>query len=134
MPATVAIPLPSNLVNVPAARTLLRYEAPRAPRDRARPKDGTRSIPQVVYTHANRPLTKTELIALPEIGHPARLSDLIGVSRQAIDAWPEVLKHRQENEVLGMLLREGIPIPANWMERLWRRACTPGGRSLISQG
>ena len=82
-------------------------------------------MPQPLYEihdRASARLSKAEVIALPGVGNPSRLARLVGVSRQAIDAWPEVLKARQENEVLGMLLREGFEVPAGWLARMRERS------------
>jgi hypothetical protein len=73
------------------------------------------------------PLRKEEVIALPFVGNPSRLGRLIGVSRQAIDAWPAVLKPRQEEEVVGMLLREDRKLPVGWIARL--RLSPPDARA-----
>jgi hypothetical protein len=75
-----------------------------------------------IHDRASAHLTKAEVIELPGVGNPSRLAALVGVTRQAIDAWPEVLKDRQENEILGVLLREGLEVPPGWLARMRERS------------
>lgn len=49
--------------------------------------------------------TKTEAAEL--WGSQAELGRALGLTRQAIAAWPEELNERQQNEVLGAAIRAG---------------------------
>jgi hypothetical protein len=48
--------------------------------------------------------------AVKMFGTSSRLAMVIGISKQCISAWPDVLNPRQSNEVIGAALRMGIPI------------------------
>jgi len=49
--------------------------------------------------------TKSEAASL--FGSKSALADALGITRQAINGWPENLSERQKNEVLGAAIKAG---------------------------
>lgn len=45
----------------------------------------------------------------------AALARALGISRQAINQWPDQLQERQINEVIGAAVRLGKPIPQGFI-------------------
>lgn len=48
--------------------------------------------------------------AVRMFGTATRLAMMIGITKQCMSAWPDVLTPRQSNEVMGAALRIGVPI------------------------
>jgi hypothetical protein len=53
-------------------------------------------------------LIKTKTQAAAIFGNYARLGKALGVTRGAINQWPEKLNTRQQNEVMGAAIRAGL--------------------------
>ena len=57
-------------------------------------------------------------VAIQLFGSSTKLATALGISKQAVSGWPDVLTSRQTNEVLGAAIRLGVfqIIPAKLFE------------------
>jgi transposase-like protein len=58
-------------------------------------------------------MTKQQAAAIFE--SKAGLARALGISRQAINQWPDQLEERQINEVIGAAVRLGKPVPEGFI-------------------
>lgn len=63
----------------------------------------------------NGDMLKSEAIHLLG-GEVATAAELLGISYQAVDKWPDVLPPRISDRVLGACLRHGIDVPAQFLD------------------
>ena len=60
--------------------------------------------------------------AIQRFNTAAQLARALGRVRQDIQQWPEELKYRQENEILGAMMRMRMEIPAEYDAVVFYRA------------